>query len=161
MTTSAHTPHCRISHRARQYSISAASSPRALPWRESRWGLASPPLVVSRGCPEGAGPPPNVSSVGRGGAKPAPEPWRLRRGEVKRLERRRGNPPSGCFSPLCYFLLFCQHKRGESKSPAHVWRKLTNPRRVKAQTFSTTPQRSSRKARCSRYRPREPPWAGG
>ncbi len=38
------------------------------------------------------GAPRNRDCVGRGGAKPAPEPSRLRGGEVKRLSRRRKEP---------------------------------------------------------------------
>ena len=54
---------------------------------------------------------PGVSPVGG----PQPPNWSFLKGGVQGRENR--NPSPGCFSPLCYFLLFCQHKRGESNIP--------------------------------------------
>ncbi len=76
--------------------------PAGDPLGESRWG-SQPPLVVSRGCPEGGN----------------------------------RNPPSGCFSLLCCFLLFCQHKREESNLPPACQAGPLRP--VRAETLQNLP----------------------
>ncbi len=114
------------SRRARESPFPALAPPRALPG-VLHTGAAAPVWSFLKGGVQGrTGPPSGDSPMGKGGAKPAPEGEYLEP-EVKRLPRRRGNPSPGCFSPLCCFRLFCQYKRGESKSLRPVRAEPYNP----------------------------------